>query len=182
MSLYMFSEYLLNILRFNLGVDSITDYNDRSKGACSHATHSLKSKQTVFACPADVGSEFLPQSLEAISRTFHITRCSKANANCPPTLWFEGEQRVKGCHPVNLTFRYTQPFGHELLDIFRQTPKELLGPVEHRNKGARLVLVFIYYIMELFEPVVRKLSMTLTFSAPGLRFGALYYGFRCHLT
>jgi ferredoxin len=137
---------------------------------------------TVFACPADVGTELLFQRLEAISCPFHITRCSKANANCPLALWFKGEQRIESCHPINLTLRHTQAFCHEFLNIFRQTPKELLGFVEYRNKGTRLVLIFIDYIAELVEPIVRKLSMTLTFSAYRFQFRTLCYDFGRHLT
>ena len=40
-SLDMFSEDSLDILRLNLGVDSIIDYHDRSKGARSYTAHSL---------------------------------------------------------------------------------------------------------------------------------------------
>jgi len=55
----MFSEDSLDILRLDLGVDSITDYHDRSKGARSYTAHSLQSEEAVFACPADVGTKLL---------------------------------------------------------------------------------------------------------------------------
>src|SRR5690554_4466027 len=71
-SLHEFSENSLDILGFNLGVDGIADYCDRSKGACSYATHSLQGEEAVFTCSAYVTTKLFLQLLHAISCAFHV--------------------------------------------------------------------------------------------------------------
>jgi hypothetical protein len=67
-----------------------------------------------------------------------VTGCARAHGEDILTGWFQSKSFVKGSHPVDFHYRYSETLGHGLHGLFGNITVVFLNVLEHFNELIRL--------------------------------------------